>query len=89
MDSGRTREGTCMFHYECQSRKGSIIEACIDGFLFGVCCDTGEDGEKGEDDNEVTGGDSDNVQAEGHRNPDPVQAIESIVQSLQNGSASQ
>lgn len=27
-----------MFNYECAQRKGEVIAACMDGFLFGACC---------------------------------------------------
>ncbi|KAL7036248.1 hypothetical protein ACKWTF_008762 [Chironomus riparius] len=28
----------CMFNHECVERKGKVIGACMDGFLFGTCC---------------------------------------------------
>ncbi|XP_029172443.1 serine protease lint [Nylanderia fulva] len=28
----------CMFNYECTRRKGEVVGACMDGFLFGACC---------------------------------------------------
>lgn len=28
-----------MFNFECLQRKGNLIGTCIDGFLFGVCCE--------------------------------------------------
>ncbi|XP_023290771.1 serine proteinase stubble [Orussus abietinus] len=28
----------CMFNYECTRRKGVVIGTCMDGFLFGACC---------------------------------------------------
>lgn len=28
----------CMFNYECQRRNGEVVGACMDGFLFGACC---------------------------------------------------
>jgi len=28
----------CMFNYECTRRNGEVIGACMDGFLFGACC---------------------------------------------------
>ena len=28
----------CMFNYECSRRKGEVVGACMDGFLFGACC---------------------------------------------------
>lgn len=34
-----TEEGLCMFHHECNNLvEGKIIGSCVDGFLFGVCC---------------------------------------------------
>jgi hypothetical protein len=27
-----------MFNYECSLRKGEVVGACMDGFLFGACC---------------------------------------------------
>lgn len=27
-----------MFNYECSRRKGEVVGACMDGFLFGACC---------------------------------------------------
>ena len=30
--------GTCMFNSECFKRKGIVLGACRDGFLFGACC---------------------------------------------------
>ncbi|XP_059475164.1 serine protease filzig-like isoform X2 [Neocloeon triangulifer] len=32
------RQGICMFNYECAQRQGDVIGACMDGFLFGACC---------------------------------------------------
>lgn len=28
----------CMFNYECSRRSGEVVGACMDGFLFGACC---------------------------------------------------
>lgn len=28
----------CMFNYECSRRRGEVVGACMDGFLFGACC---------------------------------------------------
>ncbi|KAK0088121.1 hypothetical protein PV325_013117 [Microctonus aethiopoides] len=28
----------CMFNYECSRRQGKVVGACMDGFLFGACC---------------------------------------------------
>ncbi|CAO1413529.1 unnamed protein product [Diamesa hyperborea] len=28
----------CMFNHECVERKGEVMGACMDGFLFGTCC---------------------------------------------------
>nr|XP_031836002.1 serine protease filzig [Nomia melanderi] len=28
----------CMFNYECSQRNGQVVGACMDGFLFGACC---------------------------------------------------
>ncbi|XP_043680145.1 serine protease filzig isoform X1 [Vespula pensylvanica] len=28
----------CMFNYECTRRNGQVVGACMDGFLFGACC---------------------------------------------------
>ncbi|XP_048505114.1 serine protease filzig isoform X2 [Athalia rosae] len=28
----------CMFNYECTQRNGEVVGACMDGFLFGACC---------------------------------------------------
>ncbi|XP_060808752.1 serine protease filzig [Amyelois transitella] len=28
----------CMFNHECIQRGGEVVGACIDGFLFGACC---------------------------------------------------
>ncbi|XP_048002199.1 serine protease filzig [Leguminivora glycinivorella] len=28
----------CMFNHECQQRGGEVVGACMDGFLFGACC---------------------------------------------------
>lgn len=27
-----------MFNYECSQRRGEVVGACMDGFLFGACC---------------------------------------------------
>jgi hypothetical protein len=27
-----------MFNYECAQRQGEVVGACMDGFLFGACC---------------------------------------------------
>ncbi|KAK4885983.1 hypothetical protein RN001_002254 [Aquatica leii] len=37
----------CMFNHECTQRNGQVVGACMDGFLFGACCQlpTGEVGE--------------------------------------------
>lgn len=28
----------CMFNHDCASRQGIVVGACMDGFLFGACC---------------------------------------------------
>ncbi|KAL1497555.1 hypothetical protein ABEB36_008496 [Hypothenemus hampei] len=28
----------CMFNHECSQRNGQVVGACMDGFLFGACC---------------------------------------------------
>lgn len=28
----------CMFNHECSKRNGEVVGACMDGFLFGACC---------------------------------------------------
>lgn len=28
----------CMFNYDCTQRNGEVVGACMDGFLFGACC---------------------------------------------------
>ncbi|EDW01783.1 GH20266 [Drosophila grimshawi] len=28
----------CMFNHECAQRDGEVVGACMDGFLFGACC---------------------------------------------------
>uniref|UniRef100_A0A1B0DN61 Peptidase S1 domain-containing protein n=1 Tax=Phlebotomus papatasi TaxID=29031 RepID=A0A1B0DN61_PHLPP len=28
----------CMFNHECTQRQGQVVGACMDGFLFGTCC---------------------------------------------------
>ncbi|KAJ8955742.1 hypothetical protein NQ318_008614 [Aromia moschata] len=28
----------CMFNHECIQRNGQVVGACMDGFLFGACC---------------------------------------------------
>ncbi|KAJ6642884.1 Serine protease filzig, partial [Pseudolycoriella hygida] len=28
----------CMFNHECIQRQGEVVGACMDGFLFGACC---------------------------------------------------
>ncbi|KAF2904864.1 hypothetical protein ILUMI_01311, partial [Ignelater luminosus] len=28
----------CMFNHECALRNGQVVGACMDGFLFGACC---------------------------------------------------
>ncbi|XP_046754126.1 serine protease filzig [Diprion similis] len=28
----------CMFNHECTRRSGEVVGACMDGFLFGACC---------------------------------------------------
>lgn len=28
----------CMFNHECAQRGGEVVGACMDGFLFGACC---------------------------------------------------
>ncbi|ROT62998.1 putative serine proteinase stubble [Penaeus vannamei] len=34
--------GVCMFNFECYQRGGHVVGTCIDGFLFGACCDLPE-----------------------------------------------
>ncbi|XP_041776090.1 serine protease filzig [Anopheles merus] len=29
----------CMFNHECFQRQGEVVGACMDGFLFGTCCE--------------------------------------------------
>ncbi|KAK9737261.1 Trypsin [Popillia japonica] len=33
----------CMFNHECAQRNGEVVGACMDGFLFGTCCQLPED----------------------------------------------
>nr|XP_033340000.1 serine protease filzig [Megalopta genalis] len=33
-----TEPAICMFNYECSQRNGQVVGACMDGFLFGACC---------------------------------------------------
>ncbi|XP_015121318.1 serine protease lint [Diachasma alloeum] len=33
-----TEPPICMFNYECNRRNGEVVGACMDGFLFGACC---------------------------------------------------
>ncbi|KAJ8687184.1 hypothetical protein QAD02_022978 [Eretmocerus hayati] len=43
---GLQRPGTtsiCMFNYECSRRGGEVVGACMDGFLFGACCQLSSD----------------------------------------------
>ncbi|KAK2721569.1 serine protease filzig-like [Artemia franciscana] len=35
--------GVCMFNYECTRLKGTVLATCVDGFLFGACCQTDVD----------------------------------------------
>ncbi|XP_066262592.1 serine protease filzig isoform X2 [Euwallacea similis] len=38
----------CMFNHECSQRNGQVVGACMDGFLFGACCQLPKDEEIGE-----------------------------------------
>ncbi|XP_025829098.1 serine proteinase stubble [Agrilus planipennis] len=33
----------CMFNHECSQRNGHVVGTCMDGFLFGACCQLSED----------------------------------------------
>lgn len=46
----------CMFNHECKQRNGIVVGACMDGFLFGACCQLPEGivGELMEEDDRVT-----------------------------------
>ena len=37
------RSGICMFNQECNRKKGEVLGTCLDGFIFGACCDLKED----------------------------------------------
>ncbi|CAG9820819.1 unnamed protein product [Phaedon cochleariae] len=37
-----------MFNHECTSRRGQVVGACMDGFLFGACCELPKDISVGE-----------------------------------------
>nr|XP_036216008.1 serine protease filzig [Bactrocera oleae] len=37
-DSRRNGPTICMFNHECAQRNGEVVGACMDGFLFGACC---------------------------------------------------
>ena len=69
-----------MFHYECRSKGGEVIEACIDGFMFGVCCEI----KKGVKPAKEDGGSKTTTTT-----PDPIQAVESIIETLRNATANQ
>ncbi|KAJ8961648.1 hypothetical protein NQ317_014269, partial [Molorchus minor] len=36
-EAGRS-SSVCMFNHECIQRNGNVVGACMDGFLFGACC---------------------------------------------------
>ncbi|XP_018900398.2 LOW QUALITY PROTEIN: uncharacterized protein [Bemisia tabaci] len=36
--ANKATSGVCMFNYECTQKGGSVVGACMDGFLFGACC---------------------------------------------------
>ncbi|XP_055595572.1 serine protease filzig [Uranotaenia lowii] len=38
-DSQRRGPTICMFNHECFQRQGEVVGACMDGFLFGTCCE--------------------------------------------------
>ncbi|XP_058447875.1 serine protease filzig isoform X2 [Malaya genurostris] len=38
-DSDRRGPTICMFNHECFQRQGEVVGACMDGFLFGTCCE--------------------------------------------------
>ncbi|XP_029709065.2 serine protease filzig [Aedes albopictus] len=38
-DSERRGPTICMFNHECFQRQGEVVGACMDGFLFGTCCE--------------------------------------------------
>lgn len=42
--SSHSTEGPniCMFNHECTQRNGQVVGACMDGFLFGACCQLGK-----------------------------------------------
>jgi len=42
------RLGICMFNQECNRKKGQVLGTCLDGFIFGACCDFKE-AEEGQD----------------------------------------
>nr|XP_045618585.1 mucin-2-like [Procambarus clarkii] len=35
--------GSCMFNFECYQLEGKVVGTCIDGFLFGACCQAPHD----------------------------------------------
>ncbi|XP_055921377.1 serine protease filzig [Eupeodes corollae] len=37
-DPRSTGPTICMFNHECAQRNGEVVGACMDGFLFGACC---------------------------------------------------
>lgn len=38
-DGERRGPTICMFNHECFQRQGEVVGACMDGFLFGTCCE--------------------------------------------------
>uniref|UniRef100_A0AAG5DQX5 Peptidase S1 domain-containing protein n=1 Tax=Anopheles atroparvus TaxID=41427 RepID=A0AAG5DQX5_ANOAO len=38
-ESERRGPTICMFNHECFQRQGEVVGACMDGFLFGTCCE--------------------------------------------------
>ena len=44
--SSNGREGICVYNQECHRKKGEVLGTCLDGFIFGACCNLKEDQDK-------------------------------------------
>ncbi len=69
-----------MFLYECQSNKGAILGTCMDGILFGVCCQT-----KATDDDAVENKlDEPLPLSKANQTLDPLSMVDSILNEYKN-----
>lgn len=75
-----------MFNHECSQRRGEVVGACMDGFLFGACCQlpSGSAGELVESDSVTLGSVSNDISKRPTTMDVMTNGMSQIAQSLLN-----